>query len=138
VTHQMLPVHVVVLHVNVVMILPPPHSSRRARPMLSAACAPTSMLLPVQTVPEGLVIDTVGSVVSVLPVEVPVDVEPVDVEPVDVEPVDVEPVDVEPVDVEVEVDVAPDEKVGPTSLMIVTGAETVRLPAASMATALTT
>src|SRR5436190_17051735 len=100
----MLPVHVVVLHGSVVKILPPPQSSMRARPTLSVACAPTSMLLPVQTVPVGFVMDTVGGVVSVLPVVVPVDVEPVDVEPV--EPVDVEPV--EPVDVEVELVPAPD------------------------------
>ena len=70
--------HVVVLHGSVVKILPPPQSSMRARPTLSVACAPTSMLLPVQTVPVGFVMDTVGGVVSVLPVVVPVDVEPVD------------------------------------------------------------
>ena len=49
---------------------------------MSVACAPTSMLLPVHTVLVGVVNETFGGVVSMVPVTVPVVVPP-DVEPVE-------------------------------------------------------
>ena len=75
VRHQVLIAHVVRLHVADVMSLPAPQISRRARPTLSAAVAATWMLLPVHTEPFGVVMATVGAMVSELldppdPVEV--------------------------------------------------------------------
>ena len=52
---------------NVAKIFPAPQSSIRASALLSVALAPTSMLLPVQTLVLGCVSVTVGPVVSVVP-----------------------------------------------------------------------
>jgi hypothetical protein len=64
--HHVVPEHVVVLHGRVAKTFPPPQSSMRARPTLSVALAATRMLAPVHTVPVGVVMETVGSTVSVV------------------------------------------------------------------------
>src|SRR5919201_501183 len=64
VTHQMLPVHDVPLHVMVPKTLPLPQSLISRKPTLSFAAAKTSMLPPVQAPFGGDVMLTVGGVVS--------------------------------------------------------------------------
>src|SRR5687768_14411356 len=68
VIHHVSPEHVVVLHGTVAKTFPPPQSSMRARATLSVALAATRIMLPVHTVPVGVVMETVGSTVSVVPV----------------------------------------------------------------------